>query len=586
MVVLLGPNNHGKSNILLALEFALTTSAKPTVDDFFKFRGDENSLWIDLTFWQLTEQEKTTFKKYIKADGSFTFRKTATLSDNNSVEVAYNGYVSEPEESWLQADNASELTDRSKVNVTPLGNLIPQTGKLTKAHIQEAQGKHIQENMSTLKFIERLESGPLFGQKTVASGLFPDFHLIPAVRDLSDETKVKNTTAFGKLLNRAVRDMADQDERFRTLRQQLETLVGSLNRNGNTENQRPTQLVSLEDALKAELKSWGVEVEVEVVPPVIEKIFELGTNLQVNDGVRTLAEFKGHCLQRAIIFALVKAWATTLKAKTQSENQTAPRAASNSIIFAMEEPELFLHPHAQRLFSQSLYELVDNPEHQVYLCSHSTHFVDLDHYRSICIVTKPDSSTGTVIRQCKEDLFAGENIEDRKKRFHMAKWVNPERGEMFFSKRIAFVEGETEKTILPFLAKKMNIDDKEVSIIDCGSKHNLPLYITIANAFKLKYVVIHDEDPVHDPVPKEWDENKKREKRRTFELNGVIRKAIDPTLGKQEIFKEDFEEVANVSKTQGKEKGKALAALDCYEQKTVEQIPIRLQEIVRSVFVD
>jgi CRISPR-associated exonuclease Cas4 len=586
MVVLLGPNNHGKSNILLALEFALTSSAKPTIDDFFKFRGDENSLWIDLTFWQLTDQEKTTFKKYVKPDGQFTFRKSATLLDNSSVEVSYNGYLSEPEDVWLQGDTAGELTDRAKVNETPLGAIVPQTGRLTKAIIQEAQEKYVQANVAKLRFLDRLESGPLLGQKTVASGVLPDFYLIPAVRDLSDETKVKNTTAFGKLLTRAVRDMAEQDERFRTIRQQLETLVSSLNRSGNGENQRPAQLVSLEDALKSELKSWGVEVEVEVVPPVIEKIFELGTNLQVDDGVRTLAEFKGHGLQRAIIFALVKAWATTLKSKPRSDSQTAPRAASTSIIFAMEEPELFLHPQAQRLLSQALYDLVDNPEHQVLLCTHSTHFVDLDHYKSICIVTKPNSNTGSVIRQCKEELFAGENIEDRKKKFHMARWINPDRGEMFFSKRIAFVEGETEKTILPFLAKKMNIYNQEISTVDCGSKHNLPLYIAIANAFKLTYVVIHDEDPVPDPIPEGWNEDKIREKRRTFELNAIIKGAIDPAFGKQEMFAEDFEDVANVSKTQGKEKGKALAALEFYEGKTVDQIPIRLQDVVRSVFVD
>ena len=33
LVVMLGPNNHGKSNILSALEFALSTSAKPSEDD-------------------------------------------------------------------------------------------------------------------------------------------------------------------------------------------------------------------------------------------------------------------------------------------------------------------------------------------------------------------------------------------------------------------------------------------------------------------------------------------------------------------------------------------------------------------------
>ncbi|MDE2927584.1 MAG: AAA family ATPase [Acidobacteriota bacterium] len=39
LVTLLGPNNHGKSNLLTALEFGLTTSAKPVELDFFAGRA-------------------------------------------------------------------------------------------------------------------------------------------------------------------------------------------------------------------------------------------------------------------------------------------------------------------------------------------------------------------------------------------------------------------------------------------------------------------------------------------------------------------------------------------------------------------
>ena len=77
----------------------------------------------------------------------------------------------------------------------------------------------------------------------------------------------------------------------------------------------------------------------------------------------------------------------------------------------------------------------------------------------------------------------------------MAHWVNPDRGELFFARRVVFVEGETEKVILPFLAEKLNLSNRDVSIIDCGSKYNLRLYATIADAFTIPYLVIHDEGP-------------------------------------------------------------------------------------------
>ena len=312
-----------------------------------------------------------------------------------------------------------------------------------------------------------------------------NFILIPAVRDLTEEIKVKTTTTFGRLMNRAVREMAERDPRFAEARAQLETVVAGLNQRDG-ENGSVNELARLEKTIEDELRSWGVRVNIEVTPPEIEKLFELGTDIHLDDGVRTTADRKGHGLQRAMMFALLRSWASALRAartETAEADDLAPRKQSDSVIFAMEEPELFLHPHAQRRLSASLREIAETPEHQVFLCTHSTHFVDLTHYKEVAIISKDDARVGSRVRQCTDEIFAGEKIDERKKRFHMAKWINPDRGEMFFARRVIFVEGETEKVLIPFVAQKLGQYDPDVSIIDCGAKHNLPLYITIAKAF-------------------------------------------------------------------------------------------------------
>jgi putative ATP-dependent endonuclease of the OLD family len=379
--------------------------------------------------------------------------------------------------------------------------------------------------------------------------------------------------------------MAERDPRFQDIREGLESLVSSLNRGEDGTGERPEQLQNLETALRTELSHWRVDVEIEIIPPVVEKIFELGTNLHLDDGVKTLAEQKGHGLQRAVIFALIRAWAQALRATPPAEaGRPFPRASSESVIFAMEEPEIYLHPHAQRRLAVAIQQISDSPDHQVFLCSHSTHFVDLDQYKNICIITKPNPREGTQVRQCTMEIFGGAEPADRKRRFHMARWVNPDRGEMFFAKRVAFVEGETEKTALPYIAEKCSLFDPEVSVIDCGSKHNLPLYIAIANHFQIPYIVIHDEDPVPDPVPADWDADKIREKKRTFGLNQEIQNMVNPQLGRVEIFSKEFEEAVGVSKTQGEKKGKALAALDHFQDKSPEEIPQRLKEVVQAIY--
>ncbi|MDP8225201.1 MAG: ATP-dependent endonuclease [Candidatus Lernaella stagnicola] len=586
VVVLLGPNNHGKSNILSALEFALTPSVKPAQEDFFQFRGDDDSLWVELTFCDLTEQEKRTFQIYILEDGTLRFRKTATLSDDGAVETRYNGYRSEPTEPCLQAANAKDFASREEIKGTPLADFRFGSGRITKNMVIEAQTDYIKSHKAELSIETRLESGPFLGAKNVAGGLLPEFYFIPAVRDLTAETKVKNTTMFGRLVNYTIRQMAERDDRFQNLKKELGDLIGSFNQSDDS-TERPTQLIEMEKLLKRELGHWGVSIEIEVMPPELEKIFELGTNLHLNDGVKTLAEQKGHGLQRAVIFALFRAWASVVGDMARADTQTKPRASSSSVIFAMEEPELFLHPHAQRRLAKTLNEIGEAAHHQVFICSHSSHFVDLEKYKSLCIVKKPTVEEGTTVTQCVTDLFEAETLRERKKRFHMAHWVNPDRGEMFFARKVAFVEGETERTVLPYLAeKKMGCFDSEVSVIDCGSKHNLELYVTIANAFRIPYVVVHDEDPLRETIPDDWSNDKRDAKKRTFELNAKIARLIDQEIGNVVVMKDDFEHAAGVSESQGDKKGKALAALDYFESLEKADIKDVIQDLVRTIYCD
>lgn len=244
-VTLLGPNNHGKSNLLAALEFFLATSAKPIEQDFFVNRGEgDNDLWVEITFNELTEQEKNTFKKYVQSDGTVCIRKTARIQ-NGGIEVFYNGYVERPDLEWLSSDKAGDYTSRESINQIPLKDFVSPNGRLTKSQVEDAQQKYIEQHREEITFSLALEEGPLLGQKNVGGGVLPDFYLIPAVRDLTDEIKLKTTTTFGRLLNRAVREMAETDPRFRDARKKLEEVVQSLNVR-DAKGQKNNRLADLE----------------------------------------------------------------------------------------------------------------------------------------------------------------------------------------------------------------------------------------------------------------------------------------------------------------------------------------------------
>ena len=590
ITTLLGPNNHGKSNVLAAVEFLLSAGMKLSKDDFCSGRPEgDNTLFVEATFMELTTQEKTTFRKYLHTNGSVRFRRWAVVADSGDVESGYRGYVEEPTLWWLQDSAAERLKNREAVaaearDVPELTVLLEGGGRITKERIQEFQSAHIEGNRENLIFKETLEEGPLLGVKNIAGGVLPDFYLVPAVRDLGDETKTTGTATFSRLLQRAVSEMTMRDPKFVALQEQLAELVGELNeRAAERQGEPSSELERLERTIKTELAPWGVDVSIRVAPPEVRKVLELGTELWIDDGHATVAQRKGHGLQRAIIFSLIRAWASVLRS-TPAEGAPRPRAASETVVFAYEEPELFLHPHAQRTLSDSLRTIAATPEHQIVVCTHSTHFVDLENYRAIVIVHRPDTGTGTQVKQCTRDLFAGEGDEERKRRFHMASWVNPDRAELFFARKVVLVEGETEKSALPYLAEIFGCQDRRISVIDCGSKHNLPLYLEILNAFGIDYTVVHDEDPLPDPVPADWPEDKLREKRRTFALNANIGALVLPNLGTQEVVSPDFERFCGISLTQGERKGKPLAALDHFAATASGDHPLGLADLVRRVF--
>lgn len=583
LTTLIGPNNHGKSNILKALEFGLFPSLKPSEQDFFAFReSGDDTLWVELTFQELTEQERMVFEKYLLSDGTICIRKTAQLKEEK-IEIAYNGYVEISEVDWLNPDRARDLV--RNISDTPLRGYVPESGRLTTEIIQEAQKKFITEHKNELKFTKQIESAPLLGQKNLAGGILPDFFLIPAVVELSDETKVKNTTAFGRLLVRALREMVEYDtnltQAYENIKQSIQSLIEQAK--GSESKNAFAQLEKL--IVEGMGGLWNIELSIELEPPEIDKLFELGTKIYLDDGVKTDPTRKGHGLQRTFIFSLFRAWANLLMQDkgARSEDTQTPRSQSESIIFAIEEPELFLHPHAQRKLYKSLREITDSPYHQIFLCTHSPHFITLDHPEEVAIITKQSVKQGSCVRQCTKELFKGEDLKERKNRFNMVNWINPERAEMFFARRVVFVEGETEKVVFPFLAQKMGVYDPEISFVNCGSKFNLPLYIEIANAFDLPYVVIHDEDPLPASL-EELDKNTKQQKQKTYNLNNQIRELVKSPLGKIEMCCPDFEGIANIPNSEVEKKGKPLAALEHFESMDVESVPLRFKQIIETIF--
>lgn len=534
LMVFIGQNNHGKSNILSALLFFFGTNSCAELD----FNKGEDELFVEITFSDLDDHDKSQFSKYLTKEETITVRKQMKKGES----FEYHGYCQIPNEDWLKEEKISEYTTREAVNMTPLISLVPSSGRITKEIIKKAQEDYIQQNINNIKFSYILESTNFLGLKNVAQGIFGEIYFVPAVKNAGDEFSMKGKSVFNQLLTNVINNMSVSNTEYIEVKKKVRELTQILNKNiedGSLNNNRPEQISQLEKLLETELASWNTTIDIEITPPDVDEVLRVGTNVWLNDGVPTDVNRKGNGLQRSLIFALIKAWAKISqeeKDKEEKENEeNMSRKASKSTYFIFEEPELYLHPQAQRELYSSLKKLSEN-NNQVLITTHSSSFVDLDLYKSICIVYKNDTKEGTKHLQCSSDLF---NSVDEKKKFNMTYWVNPDRGELFFAKKIILVEGPTDKTVLPYLAKKLDVFRYDYSIVDCGGKTNIPIYIHLLNNFKLKYIALYDKD--HQSY-------KKADAISSADVaSKLIEDNIDNSYGSSIILENDIEEEIGVT---------------------------------------
>ncbi|MCS5420221.1 MULTISPECIES: ATP-dependent nuclease [Psychrilyobacter] len=224
-------------------------------------------------------------------------------------------------------------------------------------------------------------------------------------------------------------------------------------------------------------------------------------------------------LQREVMFRMMRRIASVTKS-------TRYNLLGNTIIM-YEEPELYLHPQAER----ELHSVMTNIARyggQIYVTTHSSSFIELNNYKSICLVRKNDD--GTHVMQHKGDLFKGDEI----KNFNMNYWMNPDRGELFFAKKVILVEGQTDKIIIPFLAKKLGVYKYEYSIVECGSKSSIPQFIRLLNEYKIPYVAVYDKDEHL------WRDYESKIKSRRD--NKYLKQLIHENIGEIVEFTNDIEE--------------------------------------------
>ena len=274
-----------------------------------------------------------------------------------------------------------------------------------------------------------------------------------------------------------------------------------------------------------------------------------------------MAEYVSKGLYRTLLFELFRALAAESKKIETS-------IIGNTMIF-FEEPELYLHPQAEKELYDCFIAL-SKLGVQLYISTHSSNFISLKHYKSICIIR--NSNNGSRAFQFKGRLFSGDEV----KYFNMNYWINPDRSELFFAKKVILVEGQTDKIVLGYLSKKLGIYKYDYSILECGSKSIIPQFIKLLNAFKLPYIAVYDKDNHFWRTELEIENSNIK--------NHSIQKSINYDFGNFIEFDNDIEEELYSEKRERKNyKNKPFNALKTVSEENYT-VPAQLEEKIRKIF--
>ena len=168
-------------------------------------------------------------------------------------------------------------------------------------------------------------------------------------------------------------------------------------------------------------------------------------------------------------------------------------------IIAIEEPEAHLHPLLQEHLAKNIQKLT-NGNLQVIITSHSTHITSKLELDSTVVVFN-DKKINSVSNHYILNNFANEKGKLDAKAKHsiryLTRFLDVTKSTMFFSRKLIFVEGIAEQTLLPIFFERSysrTLEKEGISIVNVNGvafEHFLKI---LKNGYFIKCLVLTDSD--------------------------------------------------------------------------------------------
>lgn len=312
----------------------------------------------------------------------------------------------------------------------------------------------------------------------------------------------------------------------------------------------------------------------------LEKEFSVTIKDSRYEGINQKVSDHGHGVIRQTMFNILGL------VKQEAPIGTIENTNKKLFLILYEEPEIYLHPKAITLLRKALYDLCVDSHFQILCVSHSPHLIDISKPHTSLVRMVKNCDGNTSVFQVGHNLFT--STEEKKQQVQMINRFNPHICESFFADDIVIVEGDTEAIVVRELLASY-APEKDIFVLNSGSKNNIPFFQQIFTHFNIKHQIIHDADCryLYDKdgsVVKNKDgENRKNS---AWELNKTIwngvktAQSINSELARRYVSIPNFESVHNYK--YDTEKGKPLSAYE-FVKDLEDDKEVMIQKFVKCI---
>jgi len=502
-VCLTGENNAGKSSVLQALVLFMS----PVKLDSNYFFDPSKEITITVKFSDITEADLARLdeeprERIREIINSGILELTRRFKYEGENDLGYytllpknKNYSKETVDAQLKGKKGNTLKDA-------IAALFPdKTAEIPADISTQKDGKALIE-----KWGEALPNDQKERQfKTIPTGagfsinpLLPEDIYIPAVKDLKADVSVTQGSSFGKVLGILMGRIEAKLTEEKGLFDKLRAKLTRVQKEDSVEDNRLQEIRDIESTIQKYVRESfaNIDLELEIPPPELKSVLSTA-RIFVNDGTKGPLDFKGDGLRRAVVFAILRTYVEEIsKRKPEQEAQAgdgAVKPSEKGYVLLFEEPELFLHPDAQKILFEAL--RIFSKDHHVIVTTHSPLFLGPG---AATFVRMSKASKADVPKPFT--LATPVDLKDMnpKDEFQLICFEN--NNAALFSKKVVLVEGDSEVIVFPHIASTLKPDwsctKHSVAFVQAKGKGSIQRYRRFFNRFKLPTFVIADLDVI------------------------------------------------------------------------------------------